>query len=447
MTRDHLTLFIDTNVFLHYPAIDQIAWSDWCDAKVVDLKLCMQVIHELDSKKDDATLSKRANRALADIKRARTNSGSVKDGVTLSVFPYEIKTDDFPDTLSADSKDDRIVHSVKKYVEASSDGNVAVCTEDFGMTLRCEAHGIAVVEPDRKKRLETPQSADQKEKAKLQAELNELKVKLPVLSVEVIPVAEDEQPLRRRTVRRIIRKPQQVNVDEAVEQERLDQQLSPLEKSTHLIGLDLALGGHSVARSEMYNQESREYIGKYRQYLEALNAFNASLGDVIRFRLKVLNSGRCPAEDVDILIRLPPIFTSVAADNKFIDDPDIEGPKAPKPPEKPLSAAEALHRSLGGRRFDDLSFLRSPMSDMHLREQPDMSLEGTVSDGVGIRLTIPRLLHHKDEVFGDLYAVFRAGADVKPFEAATEITAGNTPQKADGKLLFKFFSDDTDANA
>ena len=188
---DSTHLFLDTNTLLHYPPIKDVDWRAVCGCATVRLVLCLQVIHELDGKKDDPRLGNRASRAIKDIKAVRSAGGSLREGVTLVVFNYEIRAADFPATLSPDSKDDRIVHSVRKYLDEYPGVRAAVYTEDMGMSLRCEANGLAVVEPDPARRLENPQDEQTKKYRQAMSELNSLKNRLPAFSIRAVPAGTD----------------------------------------------------------------------------------------------------------------------------------------------------------------------------------------------------------------------------------------------------------------
>ena len=199
MAKAEISLFLDTNSLLHYPPIKSVDWKTVCDCEAVRLVLCLQVIRELDEKKDDSRLGDRASKAIKEIKAIRSSGGVVGDGVSLDVFNHEVKAADFPATLSYDSKDDRIVHSVKQYAEANPNATVAVYTEDMGMNLRCEAHGLTVIEPDTRSRLENPQSEHDKKYKLAITELNDLKNRVPVLEL-VICAAEARTPQKQRMV-------------------------------------------------------------------------------------------------------------------------------------------------------------------------------------------------------------------------------------------------------
>ena len=117
MANPNLILFPDTNSLLHYPPIKEVGWRAICIADEVKLVLCMQVINELDEKKDDSRLGDRARRAIKEIKTLIANGGLVREGVTIEVFNQTLRADEFTASLSPDSKDDNTVHLVKKYLE------------------------------------------------------------------------------------------------------------------------------------------------------------------------------------------------------------------------------------------------------------------------------------------------------------------------------------------
>jgi len=173
------TVFPDTNTLLHYPPLKDTDWKKLADADLVHVVLCMQVIHELDQKKDDPRLSSRAQRAIKEIKAIRAAGSTIRDGVTLEVFVVEPRVADFPPALSPDSGDDKIIYLVNKYIEQKNCTDVSVYSEDNGMLLKCEAHGIPAIEPDTDARLATPQSEQEKKYKAAITELNAIKSQLP----------------------------------------------------------------------------------------------------------------------------------------------------------------------------------------------------------------------------------------------------------------------------
>lgn len=174
--KEDLSVFPDTNVFLHFPPIHEIDWCSVCDAKSVRLVVCLTVIHELDEKKSDHRLSSRAERAIKEIREAVKSGGGLRSGVTINIFNREIRASDFPDSLSPDSADDRIVHLAKLFREETPGSEVAIVTGDFGMELRAQAGGITAIELDSSLRLPNPQDELTKKYKQTFNELNALKI-------------------------------------------------------------------------------------------------------------------------------------------------------------------------------------------------------------------------------------------------------------------------------
>jgi len=96
------TLFLDTNILLHYKPLDQIDWLQLTRANKVHLAVCMPVIHELDRKKSDPRLGERAARAISHLEKWHSNEGAVREGVQLELHSNELVREDFPPGMSPD---------------------------------------------------------------------------------------------------------------------------------------------------------------------------------------------------------------------------------------------------------------------------------------------------------------------------------------------------------
>ena len=122
-----IAIFPDTNIFLHYPQLKDVDWKKVCNASHVVVVICMQVIRELDSKKDDPRLGGRAKRAIKEIRGIRASNGKIREDVELEIFNHEMRLSDFPDSLSPESPDDRIVHFAKRFSKVSSSAKTISC--------------------------------------------------------------------------------------------------------------------------------------------------------------------------------------------------------------------------------------------------------------------------------------------------------------------------------
>ena len=434
-----VTIFPDTNSLLHYPLLKDVDWRKVANAKDVTLVFCMQVIHELDEKKAESRLASRAERAIKEIRTIRSAGGSVRDGVTLRVFNHELQSTEFPSSLSPDSKDDRIVHLVKKYAEAHPGEAISVYTEDLGMMLRCETHGIAVIEPDKSKRLESPQTDLERKYKEAVTELNAFKSAAPKLNVQVLPGIEEDTagaPL----VRRLRRVPAPEDVEEAVARERAARQLPQMDEDlaatlSHVYDV-------SPEEGHRYRLELERYLTEFRTWVERMNDFKRSLGPFYHFRLEVRNDGGSPGEDVEIIVELPPLFRFILMGGKQKGNMMHAAPKPPTPPKRPRSRLEELKESMSEPWHRRDYGLNLPAITGMRRGAPSFAIAGDASHGFGISLSIPKLLHHKPHVFQNATTMFLSANDVRPFQADVAITAANLPHKTERQISFLLDDDD-----
>ncbi len=296
-----LALFLDTNTLLHYPPLKDVDWRAVGGCAKVRLVLCMQVVHELDGKKDDPRLGERASRTIKDTKAIRKAAGAVREGVTLEVFKYEVRAGDFPDTLSFESKDDRIVRTVKKYQGEHPGMRVEVYTEDMGMSLRCEANNVAVIEPDKTRRLENPQDEFAKKYKQVTAELNEFKTRLPI--VEVVACATGLSAPEKRALEFAL--PGVIvarDLDAELAEHQRENKLGMMSKS-EIRGFGaspvLPLRHDAVER---YNKKLTDHINKYRQWLEHMSEIDLYESYQVEFALWLSNIGSAPADDIFMMV-------------------------------------------------------------------------------------------------------------------------------------------------
>jgi len=432
MTEASATVFPDTNALLHYPPIKEIDWKTVCDADSVKIVLCMQVIHELDEKKSHPRLSERAKRTIKEISFLRNSDDPVNEGVTIEIYTYKIDPSDFPDTMRIDEKDDRIMRQVMKYIEDTHEHNVIICSEDYGMQLCCEEHGLVVIEPDKSKRLEDPLTHEQKEYRRALIELADLKNKRPEL--ELIVCKPDDEPIANQPIKFVLsRSIDFINVNQAVENER--RRIGIPVKPHSFMGF----GEIPQEDWDKYLQELDNYYPRYKTWVELVNRAKDEQARRIGFMLHIKNSGKFPAEDVGVSLNFPPIFLYIKCQK------DIEGrhptyPEKPKPPREPksvmLSMAE-IYGSGGGIRGSYIpeSFL-SNIPYIPKIWDPTFYLEGEPDVGFLIRVTIPKLNHFVQQTFGPFELMFNSWDDVNSFNVNRQIIAANLPEKIESEIPF-----------
>lgn len=427
MAVDEMTLFLDTNSLLHYPSISDVDWKAVTKAGKVKLVFCMQVIHELDEKKDHARLGERASRVIKEVNTIRRAGGKVRDDVALEIFNHEIRADDFPASLSYDSKDDRIVHSVKKYLEQNPGALVAVYTEDMGMALRCEANSISVLEPDTSKRLENPQSEQDKSYKLAITELNELKNRVPTVEV-ILGRPGTEPPPKEKLEFQIGSSLSERNLLEEFEAHQRMHNLYPMDKRELSKSGQIPTFPARHDAVEKYNQSLIQHLKDYKEWLELRKLLEQVEAHSITFSIWLANKGRSSAEEVDLQIQAgEPLVTLCEADSE--EAKSYELPEEPKPPERPTQFFTDIASILGG--LDLRPYELPDLRDLFLNKASVRRSD----DGktFWIEFTVPRLKPGDAVHVGNLIAAIDPH-QIRPFHLNYRICAANLPTPILGKI-------------
>lgn len=431
--QDLIHTFPDSNIFLHYPPLSQLDWCRICDARMVTLVLCLPVIHELDHKKSDSRLGGRAERAVRELRELHAAGGAVRDGVTLAVYNQELRLEEFPASLSPDSNDDRIVHLVKKYMTANPGVPVAVVTEDFGMELRCQAHGVPVIRMDTSLRLENPQDELTRKYKQAVAELNNLKNRLPAFTLRAVPTGTDpatDAPCQCELVNNW----QPLDVQAEMAKQRQAHPKHGAVASHPLMPMATLLTGLiSEEEWQRYNKKLDGYYLNYEVYLQRLNTWGANNARTIRFDLWLGNCGTCPAEDVDVLLLLPPKLKWVAERESDLAKPLLR-PQPPEPPEQPQPRFPLSPDYFRLPQITPIAEQIERLLDERDRDKVEVFNQG--ERGFCIHAKLERVKHGQLHNLGSFLGVFGDWNEVGPFEAEYTITTSEIPNKITGKLPF-----------
>ena len=425
-------LLPDTNVFLHYKPVTDIDWPALASDTAIKVVVCLQVIKELDEKKDHPDLGDRARRAIREIRAIRSAGGIVRDGVTLEVFNEEIRLDLLPTHMSPDSADDRIVYQAKQYAQSHPGIDVSVVSEDLGMELRCHASGVRAFPPDLKDRLPNPESELKKQNRQLTNELATLLNRLPKLVLRATGGIDGEDPF---TLGLCQPKP----LDPAVETEIARRAHPPLQPPHHAHSYDAYPMGASLDMNEIspheytrYNGELEEYFEAYRAHVPHRSAYIEARARSFPFELILENDGTCPAEDIDVYVHIPnEAIESVTKD----DDNDLRIPPFPTLPEKPASTLSRMLRtpSLADMQLRHLDNFRPPIKHDGVQRSRIEATNGEFT----IRVNVGRLKHKFTISLGKFRARFRSWESVRPIQARCSMTAGNHPRDMEQQLVLR----------
>lgn len=142
-----VAFFLDTNYFLHFKPPTEIDWPKLLDTKNVELRLCHQVLDELNKIKRDREkqprLRKRARNLMPQIRHWAENK-DIRKGVKIALDARPARINYDAHDLDRNEGDDRVLASVFEYIESGTAARVVVGTDDINLQLRCKTRGIEV---------------------------------------------------------------------------------------------------------------------------------------------------------------------------------------------------------------------------------------------------------------------------------------------------------------
>lgn len=415
----HVWVFVDTNVLLHYPPLRNLDWINWCDCDAVTLVLCMPVIDELDEKKTHPLLSDRATRA---IKEIETYAGQeIREHVKLIILE---------DEQPSGGGDTRIIDAVTRYKRNFEiEVDVRICSEDLGMSVRCRGRGISVLKPDKALELPAPQNEAHKKIQSLSAELAQLKTSMPDLTLIATAPGSTGNPPNLELSRSNLRLSQLLQQEATTFGVRL---LDP-ESSTGLYSVqDFEPLNARVPQSfARYAPQLANYLRSHRQWIaEQIPILEASQR-VITFNLELQNTGSSPAENVEVTVHFPPVFSFIKVGHAFAGSIPKFGARIKAPQVPPGLASEGAQP------------IRDPFDALHKAQErayyfsaPVVKIEGDRENGFILRYQKPLIVHHRHENWGELTTAFDSWENAKSFNAQVSISAGNIPKKIERSIPF-----------
>ncbi|HZZ45187.1 MAG TPA: PIN domain-containing protein [Tepidisphaeraceae bacterium] len=362
-----LTAFLDTNMLLHYPAIDKIEWLNQFSVNQIELVLCLTVIDELDKYKNDLRLGERASDVIARTRRGVDTE--VRSNVRLLVYIDE-------DSEFEGIGDRRILKSILKYKQKYPGKAVKMLTEDRGMELRCEAAGIDTISLPSHLRLAQPQDAERKEINSLRRENELLRNQRPKLAVSLYaPNLPDQVPPNVELVR---------PGKEIPFEEKLENALSAI-KEYQREPLKTA-------------REYKQIINSFKQHDHAASQITDESARTIQLKMKLSNEGNAPAKRIQLTLNFPKNIQAIVYRYNLVG----ERCRPFLPTDFPNRPFASLNRNVTSVP----SIPREPAGLYHYGE----SLTTTQ-----YRFERPELLHRvsvESEIF---YITLASWEDVKPF--------------------------------
>ena len=342
---EELHLFLDTNVLLHYDALDGIVWRDHVPAERICLRIAQSVLDEISALKDMGEtkwIRKRAGRVakrLLDCLDGDTHVLALRDGELLLLEADTPRMEEFP-RLNSRSKDDRLLAAALTL--ARSEGvRCYVVTGDssLGLRVKIQKWNLRHIPAPEAHRLPPEADEAERENAALRKELAQVRAAQPKLSLSFL----DEQTrLNFRPKHRDI----EALITELTSEHRAKMKPLPVRDPDDAFkGIAARMAGINAKECRDYNSALPHYFIEHEKWLRRCVAVQ---NRTVRIALKVSNDGNAPADSVHVKLHFPDGLDLIEA-----EDLVQHLPRPPKAPEKPghLRAMERLselNSNMGG---------------------------------------------------------------------------------------------------
>lgn len=340
------TVFLDTNLFLHYRPLSEVDWCPLFRTTAVELAIAPVVTRELEKQKTLSPSRKLRDRASTALKLLRKYLANpqVRDGVTLQFLVNE-PTADFAASraLNLQIEDDRLIGTLLLFREGNPDTRCVLVTGDLSLTVKAHPCQIEVLALEESLLLPNEPDPVEKKNKQLEAELLRYKSREPALTLlfadgkgharfrivspgnTLDPEAEIQSKLAvaKNNCQPVdLKPPREAGAPPAAD--------SPLSQIAALFE-----GFQSMGREfyEDYNARVAAYHRAYEKYLRDALAFKTLAARTIKLDLILENRGTCPAEDIHVLMHFP--------DGCALYD-ERDPPKAPEEPEVPSKEINLL---------------------------------------------------------------------------------------------------------
>ena len=364
-----LYLFPDTNLFIQCLALCELDWSKWNDFSEVHLVVCLPVQKEIDRQKrtggENTRVSRRARKTYSSLFRpiATGEKGFelIREADPRVVLFLESPSRPDPvlsKQLDYSNPDDEIVGCLHRYAKDNPDADVRLLTDDTGPMMTANGLGLSIAPIEQKWLLPPEHNKAEREIARLNTEIVQLKKKEP--HFKVVCVDDEGGEVDKLELTRNVYDPlNETDISKFIEILKegfpiatdFDQKVP--KPST---GLALAILGkpwyfEPVSEESIANYRDREYpkwIADCRKMLSGIHETLQQREGQPGFRFEVANVGTRPGNNALIVIRAkgnfkvcPPAFE----EDESGDNGQVE-PSIPSPPNPPRGRWRSTHKSL-----------------------------------------------------------------------------------------------------
>jgi hypothetical protein len=437
------TIFLDTNIFLHYQPFTQINWLEIVNAESVTIVIPPITIRELNKHKDSHPRAQIKKRAGEIIKKlfGLLDSGQtskIADGVFVFFEGRDSAIDFAAHQLNFNVQDDQLMASILLRKQEAPEQPLVLVTSDLGLALVAKAgrQGISTkMMPDNFRIADEPDPSESKVK-RLEQQIREMNARVPVLSLAYengdqympinlpSPVLLSESEIDTK-VTEIKNKFPKRSIEGL--SKKIDLPNNPIDKVSFLAGQSLIMNVINQEEIERYNKEVEQFISACESFIVKNNEFENLKRRTIRLDIALVNQGTTPAEDIDIYMHFPDGF-------RLLNEDELpDRPETPDLPEEPMTALQrianhslspVLSSSMFNYRPDVLPMLPSNVSSPRIKRV----------NSYEVHVHVQKLKHNLQELLDPLFVVFESFENAKSFTIDYRILAANIPQEVTGNL-------------
>lgn len=463
LRRDHLTIFLDTNVYLHFQSFEQIDWRKLLGSRRVTISVPAMVLNELDKHKDEhrvRRIRKRAGTVSAKLfEYFETNKSEVRPGVVLEFLPFDPQVNFANYHLNPSRQDDHLLAAVLQLREEKEGLCPVVVANDFNLLMKAKQLGIETYRlPDDLKLLEEP-DAEEQQIRELEREVNRMrKAAAPDLRLCFGPGGDNhvafmlpspkllnglllgfEVALLRLRHSKALPPEQVISFVERRKLREAAGELKNVEQAAEMLfTLGEMMGQIDPSEVERYNYELEEYFRAYAQYRKDSIEYENAWARTLLLEMELVNEGTCPAEDVDVTLEFPEGVT-LLTEGSF---PPM--PVEPHPPTPPQTLGMMTGALIAKGVRKSVSLLKPKpgpvpqLSPGHLSARATMIPSIVLSaDRRRAEFKVPKLKHTLRTRCVTLYAFLNSFEAAGSFTIPYRAVAANIPQPVTGCLHVK----------
>lgn len=439
----HKTIYLDTNIFLHYQPFNQVNWLEIVKAESATIVIPPITVRELNRHKDLHPRPQIKKRAGETIKRL---SGLLDVGITTKITEEVFVTFEDRDPiidyaahqLNFNVQDDQLIASILvNRLEAPSE-HIVLVTSDLGLALVTKAgrQGISTQKMPENLRIADEPDPNESKVKQLEQQIREMNSRVPNLSL----VYEDGE---QHTT---IKLPFPLSIEQSEVEKNIDALKSKFPKRKKKEVKDLSdlpknaierasIVGAASIRSmipqeefERYNNEVEQYIPAYRNFIASKLEFENQQRRMVKLDIALANDGTAPAEDIDIYMHFPDGF-------QLLEEGELPSPpQPPDSPVEPMTEIQRMSNSMNHRFQIPTSMLFNP-SDI------SPSLPSNVSSPVikrvnsyDVHVHVQKIKHNLQEFLDPLFVIFDKYESANSFAIDYSILAANLPHEVTGNL-------------